>query len=228
MELSNQIDINLHEDRLLFREAILYTARKTGLNAELVEKDYFCSVLLATLCTSNRQLLVFKGGTSLSKIHADFYRLSEDLDFVISISPNASRSDRSRMIGPVKAWVSLLEKERTVLSVEQNLTGSNNSRQYIAHIAYPSIVGIAPGRIKIEIGLREELLMPPVNGNVRTLLENPFTGMPSVPEFAISALTREETYAEKMRAALTRREPAIRDFYDIYYAVFHSRSRPKG
>jgi predicted nucleotidyltransferase component of viral defense system len=44
--------------------------------------------------------------------------------------------------------------------------------------------------------------------------------MPGVEEFEIVVLTREETYAEKLRAALTRREPAIRDFYDIDYAVF--------
>jgi predicted nucleotidyltransferase component of viral defense system len=56
-------------------------------------------------------------------------------------------------------------------------------------------------------------------GSVRTLLENPFTGMPEIREFETTVLTREETYAEKLRAALTRREPAIRDFYDIDYAV---------
>jgi len=28
-----------------------------------------------------------------------------------------------------------------------------------------------------------------------------------------------EAYAEKVRAALTRRKPAIRDFYDLLYAV---------
>lgn len=28
-----------------------------------------------------------------------------------------------------------------------------------------------------------------------------------------------EIYAEKFRAALTRREPAIRDFFDLYHAI---------
>lgn len=28
-----------------------------------------------------------------------------------------------------------------------------------------------------------------------------------------------EAYAEKVRAALTRKEPAIRDFFDLFYAV---------
>ena len=123
------------------------------------------------------------------------------------------------MITPVKDWISALEKESPVFKVEQKLTGFNNSKQYVAQIAYPTLVGSGLGRVKIEIGIREEILVPPVKRSVRTLLENPFTGLPGVEEFDIAVLTREETYAEKLRAALTRREPAIRDFYDIDYAV---------
>jgi len=219
MALLKPIEISLHEDEPLFREAVLYTARKTGLNAALVEKDYFCSVLLADLCSGCKLPPVFRGGTCLSKIHADFYRLSEDLDFTISLAAAASRSDRSRMIIPVKEWISALGKESSVFKMEQKLTGFNNSKQYVAQVAYPTLVGSGLGRIKIEVGLREEILVPPVKGSVRTLLENPFTSMPGVEEFEIVVLTREETYAEKLRAALTRREPAIRDFYDIDYAV---------
>jgi len=219
MATSKPVKITFHEDKLLFREVVLYTARKTGLNAALVEKDYFCSVLLASLCNGCKHPPVFRGGTCLSKIHADFYRLSEDLDFTISLPSISSRTDRSRMITPVKDWISALEKESPVFKVEQKLTGFNNSKQYVAQIAYPTLVGSGLGRVKIEIGIREEILVPPVKRSVRTLLENPFTGLPGVEEFDIVVLTREETYAEKLRAALTRREPAIRDFYDIDYAV---------
>jgi predicted nucleotidyltransferase component of viral defense system len=219
MALSSPIKISFHEDETLFREAVRHTARKTGLNAALVEKDYFCSVLLADLCAGCEEPPIFKGGTSLSKIHADFYRLSEDLDFGISLSPDATRSDRSRMIAPVKEWVLSIEKKDPIFKIEQKLIGFNNSKQYVAQIAYPTFVSSGLGRIKIEVGLREEILIAPVMGSVRTLLENPFTGMPEIREFETTVLTREETYAEKLRAALTRREPAIRDFYDIDYAV---------
>ncbi|MDI6616065.1 MAG: hypothetical protein QME27_05065, partial [Syntrophaceae bacterium] len=33
------------------------------------------------------------------------------------------------------------------------------------------------------------------------------------------AMASVEIYAEKFRAALTRREPAIRDFFDLFHAV---------
>lgn len=220
MEPSKLIEISFHEDTSLFREAVFYTAKKTGLNPALVEKDYFCSVLLSKLCSGCKEPPVFRGGTSLSKIHADFYRLSEDLDFLLSTSPTSSRSDRSRKITPIKEWILSLEKEKSLFKVEQKLTGFNNSKQYAAQIVYPSHISSGFGRIKFEVGLREEILIEPVNGKVRTILENPFTDKPGIQEFDLVVLALEETYAEKLRAALTRREPAIRDFYDIYYAVF--------
>jgi len=40
-----------------------------------------------------------------------------------------------------------------------------------------------------------------------------------VPAFFVSAISMREAMAEKLRAALSRREPAIRDFYDVDHAV---------
>lgn len=38
-------------------------------------------------------------------------------------------------------------------------------------------------------------------------------------DHTISCIDLTESIAEKMRAALTRREPAIRDFFDIWYML---------
>jgi predicted nucleotidyltransferase component of viral defense system len=213
--------ITLHEDIDFFREAVFYTAGRTELNAALVEKDYYCSILLAYLYQNEETPLVFKGGTSLGKIHANFYRLSEDLDLVISMPSNALRSERRRAIAPVKKWVTRIPDEISAFGLPEGIRGHNNSKQYIANVTYNSEVAIndEPAKIKIEVGLREKLLVPPIHGKVRTLLINPFTKSPAVPEFTVMALALEEAYAEKIRAALTRREPAIRDFYDVDFAV---------
>ncbi len=221
MAESRSSQISLHEDTDFFREAVLYTAGQTGLNAGLVEKDYYCSILLIYLYEERDTPLVFKGGTSLGKIHADFYRLSKDLDFVISTPPEATRSERSRSISPVKERLSGIHKEISIFKMPEGVKGYNNSKQYIAHVTYSSNVAISykPAKIKIEVGLRESLLVPPVRKTVRTLLINPFSKYPAIPEFRVTTLSLEETYAEKFRAALTRSEPAIRDFYDVDYAV---------
>jgi len=74
-------------------------------------------------------------------------------------------------------------------------------------------------RIRIEIGIREPLLLPSVTRETRTIFVNPFSGRPLVPVFAVHAMDLNEAYAEKVRAALTRKEPAIRDLFDLFHAV---------
>lgn len=79
--------------------SILYSATETGFTASLIEKDYFCSLVLDYLFR-HQTGLVFKGGTCLSKVYFDFYRLSEDLDFIIPIESNTIKSKRRSKITP--------------------------------------------------------------------------------------------------------------------------------
>ena len=218
MQTQNYSPITVHEDGDFFREALLYTANMTGLNSQLVEKDYFCSVLLSFLF-SDESSLVFKGGTCLSKVYGGFYRLSEDLDFMISTPSGSSRSLRRKTIEPLKKMIGRISDVLPVFTILENLTGRNNSTQYFAQVQYRSSIREVPATIKIEIGLREELLTLPQKGRVKTLLNDPFSRKPAVQEFTVSCMSPEEAYAEKLRAALTRTELAIRDFYDIDYAV---------
>ena len=218
MQTQNYSPITVHEDGDFFREAILYTANMTGLHSELVEKDYFCSVLLSFLY-SDESSLVFKGGTCLSKVHGAFYRLSEDLDFMISTPSDSSRSLRRKTIEPLKKIVGRVSDVLPFFTFLEHLTGRNNSTQYIAQVQYRSSIRLVPATIKIEIGLREELLTLPQKGRVKTLLNDPFSRKPAVHEFSVLCMSPEEAYAEKLRAALTRKDLAIKDFYDIDYAV---------
>lgn len=52
-----------------------------------------------------------------------------------------------------------------------------------------------------------------------TILLDPTTGDAAIPVFPVAVMSRREAYSEKIRAALTRREPAIRDIYDVDQAV---------
>ena len=74
-------------------------------------------------------------------------------------------------------------------------------------------------RIKIEIGIREPLLRPSLTSETRTIVVNPFSGRHLLPVFTVQAIGMKEAYAEKVRAALTRKEPAIRDLFDLFHAV---------
>jgi predicted nucleotidyltransferase component of viral defense system len=207
-----------HDDPSLFREAINLTAARTGFAPRLVEKDYFCTILLETLSAADPSL-VFKGGTCIAKVHADFYRLSEDLDFSIPLAHDATRKERARAAEPFKQALAALPDLLPGFQLIQPCQGANNSAQYIAIVGYRSLAAGVADKIKIEVGLREPILNSAIAGAAKTLLLNPIDDQPLLGPVAVNCLSRPETYAEKFRAALSRRDVAIRDFYDLDHAV---------
>lgn len=202
----------------IFREALSYSEAVTGFTASLIEKDYYCSLILHHFFCRDTPL-VFKGGTCLSKIYADFYRLSEDLDLVIPVAVDTPRNQRRYEMNPIKRVFSELPAVIPGVAVSKTFKGHNESRQYIGYFEYPSAVMDKQERIKIEIGIREPIIRPSVAGETRTLVVNPFSGQPLLPIFAVHAMGMREAYSEKVRASLTRKEPAIRDLFDLFHAV---------
>ena len=219
MNAHDGVHLHHHRDAVLFTEAIAFTAARFGFVPALIEKDYFCSVVLAHLSNASQQTLVFKGGTCLTKVHAGVYRLSEDLDFVIPIAEDSRRVERSRKIDPVRQVLKNLFHAMPELHEEEALTGANSSMQYIGTLSYESLLLHTRETIKIEISLREPLLQPAVPHDAATILMDPLSQRPLVPPVRFTCLSKQEAFAEKFRAAMTRREPAIRDYFDIDYAV---------
>lgn len=209
-----------HDNIDKFRAAVAYTAATSGFRPELIEKDYFCSIVLAFLF-SEETALIFKGGTCLNKIHVGFYRLSEDLDFSIAMNLEATRGDRRKAIEPVKRQFSPIQKAVPALKIVSELAGHNEGRQYTATLAYQSIVAPMPGTIKFEVGLREPLFDNVQRASSRTLVQDPFKKIDLFSIASVNCLSAKEAFAEKIRAALTRKDPAIRDLFDLDYAIRH-------
>ena len=207
------------DDLALLRTALTFTESATGFSARLVEKDYYCSLLLYDFALAFQRGMVFKGGTCLSKVYADFYRFSEDLDFVIPIEIKAPRAERRAIIVPFRDHLMRLSERLPCFHSAEPLRGFNLSKQYIGRYAYRSLVTGQSEFIKVEIGLREPLFDPIELRWARTMLLDPFSNAPALAPIAVNVMSIRETYAEKFRAALTRREPAVRDFYDIAHAV---------
>jgi len=216
----------LREDADYFREVVRFTAQVTTFAPRLVEKDYLCTVLLEYLAATGSKL-VFKGGTCLSKVHANFYRLSEDLDFVIPMPADSPRSKRSKHAAVINKAVAALPERFPFFQVIQPLKGANNSTHYNAVIGYAPLAGSEENTIKIEIGLREPLLLSTLDGLARTILLDPNSDKPLIPPLVVSCISKMEAFAEKFRAALSRREAAVRDFFDLDYAVRRLGLRPE-
>ena len=96
----------LHEDKDLFREAVMSAATALGQPVPIVEKDYYVTMILKLL-SERAPACVFKGGTSLSKCHHAIDRFSEDID--ITFSENLSQGQRKRL------------KNEIILSISEEL-----------------------------------------------------------------------------------------------------------
>jgi predicted nucleotidyltransferase component of viral defense system len=196
----------MHDEVALLRQTVNFTATQLSFAARLVEKDYYASVLLEYLSAAEATL-VFKGGTCLSKVYVQFYRLSEDLDFTIPISSEATRSERSRAAAGLKKAFADIPVRLPGFRIAEPLKGTNSSSQYIGLVGYRSVIAEDEDFIKIDAGLREPLLTPAKK-------------MPT--PLSIPCISLIEAYAEKCRAAMTRREVAVRDYFDIDNAVARS------
>ena len=210
--------LDFFENRDHFLSAVEYTASQHGFRTELIEKDFLCTMVLMHMYDNKENPLTFKGGTLLAKVHAGFYRLSEDLDFSLSLPSEASRNQRRTAIKPIKEIIGGITTALPIFKFEIPLKGSNESRQYNAELRYQSKLTGIEGKILIDIGLREQHLQPSEYKEANTLLIDPFTSDDKVGTYPIKCLSLQEAYAEKMRAALTRKKPAIRDYFDIFYA----------
>ena len=119
----------------------------------------------------------------------------------------------------MKALVAGIARRLPVFRIEEPLTGSNASTQYNAEFGYTSLVSFQPETIRIEIGLRETSITEPHWGAAQTVLLDPIRGGTLVEPFSVRCLSYGEAMAEKLRAALSRRDVAIRDFFDIDHVV---------
>lgn len=84
----------LHEEKERFLSVLESVSSISKIQADLVEKDYYVSLILKEIATTSDKA-VFKGGTSLSKALKVINRFSEDID--ISFSEHIGSSRRKKL-----------------------------------------------------------------------------------------------------------------------------------
>ena len=121
----------LHNDKKSFSQAVELVVSKQNLRPEIVEKDYYVTLILRLL-SERLPFIVFKGGTSLSKCHKAINRFSEDID--ITIDTAISQGQKKKVKEAIEEVSSLLG-----LSIP-NLDETRSRRDYNRYeIAYSSI-----------------------------------------------------------------------------------------
>lgn len=95
----------LHNDKETFSQAINLVTNKNSIRPEIVEKDYYVTMILRLL-SERLPFIVFKGGTSLSKCHKAIKRFSEDID--ITIDTTISQGQKKKVKESIEEVIEIL------------------------------------------------------------------------------------------------------------------------
>jgi hypothetical protein len=229
--------------RMALREQAFYfeqAAIKTGLAVEAVEKDFWVVWTLDRLFRSPllADKIIFKGGTSLSKVFGLIRRFSEDIDLildwneVVKEDPNLKRSKN--------------KQDQFNKSVQEL------SRNYIADVFLPEVIAVLDGVCSVEIEegapdvinirypssfesnyLRPEirleigplaLWVPNAEYEIRSYVAETFPAVFEQPSCRVMAIKAERTFWEKatiLHAEAFRPESKLlplrysRHYYDL-------------
>lgn len=123
----------LHNDTPLFEQVILRVSEDSGIEASIVEKDYYVTLFLQRI-VEKQPNIIFKGGTSLSKCYRLINRFSEDIDLNIDTDTRPTEGQRK---GLKESIVSIIEEFGFTLT---NLDNVRSRRDYNRNIIdYPTI-----------------------------------------------------------------------------------------
>jgi len=127
--------MKLHTNEKLFRQAILATSQQLGIQEIYIEKDYWVTLALKLIFSSQAaEYVVFKGGTSLSKCHKLIQRFSEDIDLVVIHEKDDSANQKKSKI---KNIGKALKNQFSELEIE-GLTKKLGMNRKTAH-EYPKV-----------------------------------------------------------------------------------------
>ena len=96
----------LHNDINKFKTSVQEVSNALNIDTGFIEKDYYITMILKEFA-KQRNDIVFKGGTSLSKCYGIINRFSEDID--ISFTEHIGESKRNKL------------KNQTIKSISETL-----------------------------------------------------------------------------------------------------------
>lgn len=200
-----------------FLSILWYSNRKSFLELKL-EKDFLLTLILIKFGEKYPDL-IFKGGTCLNKVYFPYFRLSEDLDFVLDV--DIGKSARKTLL---KQYENDFKDNLTLLwlTLRDDRTKFDEYKLAMFTFEYHSILDDSLQTIKIDISLKQRLRLPSVKWKIQALFIDEVLEESIFWEHIITCIDLRESLAEKIRAALTRGTPAIRDFFDIWYVRQYS------
>ena len=113
--------MNLHSDRAAFELIIDEVANSSGVRRDVLEKDYYVTLMLKELADRpNQGYAYFKGGTALYKALRSIRRFSEDIDLTVYVEDCPTPSQAKKRLENASLKFNCLPKGET----EENRRGS--------------------------------------------------------------------------------------------------------
>lgn len=108
--------MRLHEDKYSFLTIINLIHESSGIREDILEKDYYVTLLLKELSIKQNELpAYFKGGTALYKAQKSIRRFSEDIDITVCTDNCSNSQAKKRLEMATKKYQSLTRTTRKEL-----------------------------------------------------------------------------------------------------------------
>jgi len=197
---------------------ILKKSNYKNFNEHLLEKDFLLSLILIKFWEKYSDL-IFKWWTCLNKVYFPYFRLSEDLDFVLNL--DLSRKQRKKFLKEYEE--NFIEDLKFLwLKLKEERKKFDEYKLAMFTFEYESVLDNSIQTIKIDISLKNKLKLKVFNWEIRAIFIDDILEEKIFWKHFINCINLKEALAEKTRAALTRKIPAIRDFFDIFYVKNNS------
>lgn len=118
--------MKIHIDKDAFQGLLSIISEKTGIREDIIEKDYYLTLLLSELASWQKELpTYFKGGTALYKAIGSLKRFSEDIDLTVEVQDCSKSQGKKRLEISANGYISL--PRTSDKSRENNSKGSISS-----------------------------------------------------------------------------------------------------
>ena len=201
--------MNLHHNKDAFLVLISNVSDRIGIRTDIIEKDYYITLLLWELSQKQDELpAYFKGGTALYKAMKSLNRFSEDIDLTVETKDCSNSQGKKRLETATNKYESLLRtKDKTkeenhkgsITAVYEyepiTLVDSADALQRFGHVKIEATsFTISEPYETLEI---EPLIYTSASEEEQQILKNQF----HVSPFNVKTIKMERIFADKILAA---------------------------
>lgn len=217
-----------------FKDAILAASKALQIRPVLVEKDYWVTFILHELSLSTyAEMVVFKGGTSLSKAYDCIKRFSEDIDLAIIPQEELSGNQIKNLLSKI---------DHAIADKLDYKGGEKKGRNRTSIYNYPKVLaeqdfGAVRDQIKLELNAFTNPVphaQLPISSYLYTFLSGrdniELTREYDLQPFSLNVLSLERTFFEKTLSlnrlsyyGIQTLKEKIRHFYDLYQLYHNTR-----